>query len=97
MTGSEVISMYENIAGLTQQMVAAARSSDWADLTRLEHQCAAARNDANGPIAPLDGAARLRKIDLLKQILANDREIRNSTQPWITQLSNIMQAPQREQ
>ena len=97
MTGSEVISMYENIAGLTHQMVAAARASNWADLIRLEHQCAAARNDAQGPVTPLDGAARLRKIDLLKQILANDRAIRNSTEPWIRQLSNIMQAPQREQ
>ena len=97
MTGSEVISMYENIAGLTHQMVAAARSSDWVDLTRLERQCAAASSNADGPIAPLDGAARLRKIDLLKQILANDREIRNSTEPWVKQLSNIMQAPRRKQ
>jgi len=97
MTGSEVISMYENIAGLTNQMVAAARSCDWAGLTRLEHQCSAARDDAPGAIAPLGGAARLRKIDLLKQILANDREIRNSTEPWIKQLSNIMQSPRREQ
>jgi flagellar protein FliT len=97
MTGSEVISMYEQIAGLTHQMVAAARCSDWANLSRLERQCAAARSDADGPIAPLAGTARLHKIDLLKQILANDREIRNSTQPWIQQLSNIMQAPQREQ
>jgi flagellar protein FliT len=97
MTGSEVISMYEHIAGLSHQMVAAARSSDWADLTRLERQCAAVHDGALGTIAPLAGAARLRKIELLKQILANDREIRNSTQPWIKQLSNIMQAPRREQ
>lgn len=97
MNSSEVISMYEHIAGLSHQMVAAARSSDWADLTRLEHQCAAAHGGTLGPIVPLAGAARLRKIELLKQILANDREIRNSTQPWIRQLSNIMQAPQREQ
>ena len=97
MTGSEVISMYEHIAGLSHQMVAAARSSDWADLTRLERQCAAAHDGVLGPIAPLAGAARLRKIELLKQILANDREIRNNTEPWIRQLSNIMQAPRREQ
>lgn len=97
MTGSEVISMYENIAGLTHQMVAAAHSCDWAGLTRLEHQCIAARDDVPGAIAPLCGAARLRKIDLLKQIMANDREIRNRTEPWFRQLSNIMQTPQREQ
>ncbi len=96
MSGSEVISMYENIAGLTDKMVAAAHSRDWAGLTRLEHQCIAVRNDVSGAIAPLCGAARQRKIDLLKQILANDREIRNRTEPWFRQLSHLMQTPQRE-
>ncbi len=98
MSCSEVITMYETIAGLTNQMAAAARSSDWDRLISLEHQCASASSPAcNGTIAPLGGVARLRKLDLLKQILANDREIRNSTEPWIRQLSNIMPAPHQGQ
>jgi flagellar protein FliT len=101
MSCSEVITMYETISMLTNQMAAAARSSDWDRLTCLERQCASASGPAcDGKIAPLalgNTAARLRKYDLLKQIMANDREIRNNTEPWIRQLSNIMQAPQQGQ
>jgi hypothetical protein len=41
MTSSEVLSMYENIAGLTSQMAAAARMGDLDRLGKLETQCAA--------------------------------------------------------
>ena len=41
----------------------------------------AARATATG-VPALDGAPRLRKIDLLKQILANDREIRDLAE-WL--------------
>ena len=83
MTSTEVLSMYENIAGLTTQMAAAARMGDWDGLSKLEGQCAAeARADGTG-VPTLGGAPRLRKIDLLKQILANDREIRDVTDPWM--------------
>ena len=96
MTSNDVLSIYENIAGLTNQMVVAARSSDWDGLSKLEGQCATeARGVAASPAPALSGGApRMRKIDMLKQILANDREIRNITEPWMAQLSNVMQAPQ---
>lgn len=91
MASKDILSMYENIAGLTNQMVTAARTSDWDGLSKLEGQCAAeATLVANGPAPALSGAPRMRKIDLLRQILANDREIRNVTEPWMTQLSNTM-------
>ena len=89
MTSTEVLSMYENIAGLSNQMVAAARISDWDSLHQLEGQCAQqARGVAAGAPA-LEGAPRLRKIDLLKQILANDRAIRDVTEPWLNQVPGI--------
>lgn len=95
MTSNEVLSMYENIAGLTNQMVLAARSSDWNGLSKLEGQCASeARGLSASAMPALSGTPRMRKIDLLKQILANDREIRNVTEPWMVKLSNVMQAPQ---
>ncbi|MDN2679589.1 flagellar protein FliT [Janthinobacterium sp. SUN033] len=77
---------------MTNKMVVAARSSDWNDLDALENQCASAASTVmTGKIPALAGASRLRKIDLLKQILANDREIRTITEPWMTQLPNAMQ------
>lgn len=93
MTSTDVLSMYENIAGLTNQMVHAARSSDWDGLNRLEGEVAvAASGTIAGPVPALSGAPRMRKIDLLKMIMANDREIRDVTEPWMTQLSNVMPA-----
>jgi len=95
MTSNDVLSMYQNIAGLTGQMVQAARSSDWDGLDQLENRCAAeASATVGGNVPALNGSARLRKIDLLKQIMANDREIRNVTEPWMTQLPGTMSAPQ---
>ena len=97
MTSTETLSMYENIAGLSNQMLMSARNSDWDGLTRLEGQCASeARGATAGSIPALSGAPRMRKIDLLKQILANDRAIRTITEPWMTQLSQVMQAPQQQ-
>ncbi|HWW71957.1 MAG TPA: flagellar protein FliT [Duganella sp.] len=89
MTSTEVLSMYENIAGLSKQMAAAARLGDWDGLSQLETRCATeARAVATG-VPALSGAPRLRKIDLLKQILANDREIRDITDPWMNQVPGM--------
>ncbi len=89
MTSNEVLSMYENIAGLSNQMAAAARMGDWDGLSRLESQCASeARAVATG-VPAMSGAPRLRKIDLLKQILANDREIRDVTDPWMEHIPGM--------
>ena len=43
-------------------------------------------------VPALDGAKRLRKIDLLKQIMANDRAVRDVTEPWMGQLDRAMRA-----
>ena len=94
MNSNDVLSMYENIAGLTNQMVAATRSEDWEDLSALENQCASAASATLiGAVPALSGSPRTRKFDLIKQILANDRAIRNITEPWMAQLSKTMPAP----
>lgn len=91
MISKDVLSMYENIADLTNKMVVAARTSNWDGLEHLEKQCASEAVATVGAKAPaLSGAKRQRKIDLLKQILANDREIRNITEPWMMQLSSAI-------
>jgi len=89
MTSSEVLSMYENIAGLTNQMAAAARMGDLAGLDKLENRCAAEASAVSSGVPALGGAQRLRKIDLLKQILANDREIRDLTDPWMNKVTGL--------
>ncbi len=92
MTQNEVLSMYENIAGLTAKMANAAQCGDMHRLAKLEMAvaCEAAATDTGVPA--LAGAQRLRKIDLLKQIMANDRAVRDVTEAWQGQLSGLMQA-----
>lgn len=91
MTSTEVLSMYENIAGLSKQMAAAARLGDFDGLSKLEGQCASAASAVETGVPALAGAARQRKIDLLKQILANDRAIRDVTEPWINKVPGLCQ------
>ena len=90
MTSNEVLSMYENIAGLTAKMAGAAKTGDWNGLAAMETECAAQAAGVETGVPAMAGAARLRKIDLIKQILANDRAIRAVTEPW--QLSDVMAA-----
>ena len=92
MTSSEVLSMYENLAGLTGQMSTAAKAGDWNGFASLEHSCAQQTEAIDTGVPALSGAARLRKIELLKQIMANDRAIRDTTEPWMGQLEQIMKA-----
>lgn len=90
MTSNEVLAMYENLAGITANMAAAARAGDMQSLARLETNVAAETSAITTGVPALSGAARLRKIDLLKQIMANDRAVRDVTEPWQGQLAGIL-------
>ncbi|QYF94094.1 flagellar protein FliT [Massilia sp. PAMC28688] len=90
MNSNDVLSMYENIAGLTGKMASAAQAGDFEALARLETQCAIQAAATATGVPALSGAPRMRKIDLLKMIMANDRAIREVTEPW--QLSQVMEA-----
>jgi len=90
MTSNEVLAMYENMAALTGRMAVAAREGDWNGLARLESECALQASAARTGVPPLEGEQRKRKIDLLKQIMANDRAVRDATEPWMGQLDRAM-------
>ena len=90
MTSNEVLSMYENIAGLTTKMAVAAQAGDCVGLARLETQCALQAGAAKTGVPALAGETRQRKIDLIKQIMANARAIREVTEPW--KLADVMAA-----
>ena len=91
MTSNDVLSMYETLAGLTGRMAGAAHGGDLESLARLETQCVIQAAATATGVPLLDGAPRLRKIDLLKQIMANDRAIRAATESqWA--LEDVMAA-----
>jgi flagellar protein FliT len=90
MKSNEVLAMYETIATLSKRMAAAASDGDWNGLAQLETQCKLHASATRSGVPPLEGAERKRKIDLLKQIMANDRAVRDITEPWMGQLDRIM-------
>lgn len=103
MTSLDVIKLYENVADLSTQMLDAARDRDWNRLAELESRCTSQvdilRQQQTLPPARPAGttdtdmpeALRTRKIVLIHKILANDREIRTITEPWMEELTSLMQ------
>ena len=92
MTSQQVLSVYEEMVVLTEQMVGAASASDWERLAVLEQRCAAHVKTLkeNEPAAVLKGPSRLKKIEFLKKLLADDRKIRDLTMPWMAHLSALI-------
>ncbi|MDP3308734.1 flagellar protein FliT [Methylotenera sp.] len=86
------IVIYETVAGLTKQMLSAAKQQDWDTLAELEAYCAqhVATLKVTESLLPLAGDARARKLASIKSILADDREIRNIVSPWMLRLNSLM-------
>lgn len=88
MNSQEVVSIYETIAVITDQMLTAARRADWEQLATLEKKCAQhvetiKINESDAAQGPM----RERKVKIIQKILADDREIRSITEPWMAQLT----------
>lgn len=98
MEQQNTIVIYETVAGLTKEMLAAARQQDWEALSALEADCAqhiATLKMAEEP-QPLSRDVRARKLASIKSILADDREIRNIVSPWMVRLNSLMSSLQME-
>jgi len=81
MDTKEILSVYERLANLTEKMAKEAQAENWQSFEQLESLCAKEVNGVKDKSIPaLEGKPRLRKVDLLKQILANDRAIREATE-----------------
>ena len=92
MNSEQVISLYETVSDLTDQMLQAAQSRDWENLVVLESHCASQIQclKDGGPVAPLTGAVRARKVAIIHRILAHDRQIRDLVSPWMAELSALI-------
>ncbi|WP_338720255.1 flagellar protein FliT [Herbaspirillum sp. DW155] len=99
MNGDEIIAIYESISQLTDEMLSAARAGDWDLLAALEAQCgkhiASLRYSEESVTLP--EPLRHRKVDIIKKILEDDRDIRNLTEPGLRKLSALIQSNQTEQ
>lgn len=98
MNSHEVIALYETVAVITDQMLTAAKCGDWDQLAVLEARCAShvATLKQGEPPAPLTGEIRVRKVQIIKQILAHDRQIRDIAEPWMAKLSQMINSTSAE-
>jgi len=92
MNANDVLAMYENLADLTGQMTHAAKAGDWHEFAQLNMEARAQAAPAVAGMPALTGANRLSKVALLKQLMANDRAIRDVTEPWDEQVDRALQA-----
>ncbi|WP_426104642.1 flagellar protein FliT [Massilia sp. TSP1-1-2] len=92
MNSEQIISIYEEVSSLTGQMLAAAQTRDWENLAALESHCTShvATLKQAEPALPLTGELRAKKIRIIHQIMAQDREIRCLTEPWMAELAALM-------
>lgn len=99
MNTQQVISNYESLFALTSQMRAAANQGEWDTLIGLEQQCSRhvtiMKSEDDRPV--LDEPSRQRKIQLIRNILADDAAIRTRTESWMGQLQLILQSNKQEQ
>ncbi len=83
-----LIAHYEAIAQASHAMLAAARAGDWARVGALEDECRtliARLQDAADGVA-LSASEQRRRVQLLREILADDAEIRARSEPWLQEL-----------
>lgn len=99
MNESQVLANYEALSSLTEKMQEAALHGEWENLVAIEQQCSA-QVAAMKPVdtaVKLSEPARQRKIQLIKKILSDDREIRSRTEVWMEQLQRIIHSNHQEQ
>ncbi len=94
MNSMELISLYENVALITGNMLEAARSRNWELLEQLESDCSSHVQTIRESEIPVDLPTEMRdrKIRIIKKILADDKEIRDITEPWMAELSDMMKS-----
>lgn len=93
-----IVEDYQRLSVITGKMRAAAAAGEWDELVALERRCAkqvAELQPHDG--VPADEASRKQKVALIKQMLADDKAIREQTEPWMRQLEKIMQSARSEQ
>ena len=93
-----VIENYEFLSSITARMRMAATDGQWDQLVELEKQCSQHVEimKTQDVTIPSNESARLRKVELIRRILADDAEIRNHTEPWVGQLQRIMHSTGQE-
>ncbi|WP_180738066.1 flagellar protein FliT [Polynucleobacter cosmopolitanus] len=92
LTQDDVITLYENVQNITEEMLVAAREKNWALFEELGAKCT---NEVGilkteEVSAPLSSDQIEKKFKLIQSILGTDRAIRDITEPWMKNLDALI-------
>ena len=92
-----LIDRYEEVAQLSRDMLAAAHREDWDHVARLEARCRLLIDHLKrvSKIEPLSPDEQHRRIELLRDILQDDAQIRARAEPWLRELERLIGAARR--
>ncbi len=94
---SLILEDYRRLSAITGQMREAADHEQWDELIALEQRCANEVETLKPRDAvPSEPLEREQKAMLIRKILADDKAIRERTEPWMRQLQQIMQSARSE-
>jgi len=87
-----LIHRYEAIALASRCMLTAARRGDWDEVARLEQRCCALIDQLKAAAAfeRLDADDQRIRLRLLRDILADDAEMRARAEPWLARLEALI-------
>ena len=88
---------YEAIASASSAMLAAARAGEWIEVARQEELCCALiatlKTATVSSKCALDAIGDARRMQLLRQILSDDAQIRGHAEPWVDSLAPYISSP----
>lgn len=87
--------VYEELAALTRQMVDAARTQDWDELTAIGNQRDRLYAAIPTKLPPISTGDGIRIAKLIEEILACHSEIVDRASPWLEQTSQMLVAFER--
>lgn len=92
LSANNLISYYEAIEHASHDMLHAARSGDWDTVVKLEGACAVLISQLKHAASahPMNGDELALKSRIMQRILVNDAEIRNLAEPWLNDLSRMI-------
>jgi flagellar protein FliT len=90
LAGAELLRQYEAIGRESRQMLEAARAGDWAGVARIEDECRRMIAGLKGGAGLLTPAENLRRVQVLRAILADDAQMRQRAQPWLGNLEQVL-------
>lgn len=87
-----ILTLYENLESLTQQMLVAARNDDWDVLIEAEARREAQVNRiaVQNDLLAMTVAEREKSSDIIRSVLLADEEIKTLTSTWMSELQEIL-------